>query len=56
MFESYYELPEFLWSLFIQSVTAFLAVPTEIPHAGLGLIEDIQIQILPVDRQFHYFQ
>jgi hypothetical protein len=26
----------FLWSLFVQSLTALLAIPTEMPQAGSG--------------------
>jgi hypothetical protein len=29
-------IPSVLWPLFVQSLTAFLATPTEVPQAGSG--------------------
>jgi hypothetical protein len=29
----------FLWSLFVQSPKAFLAIPAEMPHAGSGFVK-----------------
>jgi hypothetical protein len=46
----------FLWSLLVQSLTALLAVPTEMPQAGSVLWTDLQIPIWPIDQQLHYAQ
>jgi hypothetical protein len=39
----------------VQPLTAILATPAEMPHAGLGPING-QNQMLPVGWQFHYSQ
>jgi hypothetical protein len=43
-----------VWSLFVQSLTAFLTIATEIPQAGSGPINKYSDHILSVNRQFRF--
>jgi hypothetical protein len=46
----------FLWFLFIQSLTAFLETPIEMPQAGSGPVNRCSDPVLAADLAFHYQQ